>query len=65
MGKRSGVLDHEADILNRSLAELDAEIARCAMRGKSAPCSYLRKAFEKRVHWLGRIRTRYPEVEAD
>ncbi|MBA3510678.1 hypothetical protein [Sphingomonas sp.] len=65
MGKRSGVLDHESDILKLSLEELDAEIARCEMRLKIAPTSYLRKSFEKRIHWLGRIRTRHPTVNSN
>lgn len=62
MGKRSGVLDHEEDVLKLSLAELDAEIARCEARRKIAPSAYLRKSFDKRIHWLGRIRTRHPET---
>jgi hypothetical protein len=62
MGKRSGILDQEEDILKLSLCELDAEIRRCKGRLKIAPTSYLRKAFEKRIHKLTRIRTRHPEI---
>ena len=65
MGKRSGVLDHEEDILKLTIRELDAEIARCEMRREIAPTSSLRKSFEKRIHWLGRIRTRHPGLKPD
>jgi hypothetical protein len=60
MGKRSGVLDHEEDILKLTVQELDTEIARCEARFQIAPTSYLRKSFEKRIHW--RIRARHPDL---
>ena len=65
MGKRSRVLDYEADIPNLTLAELDAEIARCRVRLKLAPTAYLRKSFEKRIHWLGRVRTRHLSLDSN
>lgn len=65
MGKRSGILDHEADILQLTLAELDAEIGRCEARGKIAPTAYLRKSFNSRVLWLGKVRSRHPELNSN
>jgi hypothetical protein len=62
MGKRTGVLQHEADILKLTLADLDVEIARCEMRRKIAPTVYERRSFEKRIHWLGKIRARHPDI---
>lgn len=47
MGKRSGVIDHEDGLAKLSLAELDAEIARCRVRLSIARTSYLRKYFKK------------------
>ncbi|MFC3711444.1 hypothetical protein ACFOMD_02610 [Sphingoaurantiacus capsulatus] len=61
MGKRTGVLEHEADVLKLTLAELDAEIARCEMRLRIARTAYLSKEFEKRIHWLQRIRFHHYE----
>jgi len=58
VGKRSGVIDHEADLARLSVAELDAEIARCRTRLSIAPNQRQRKSFESRIHWLERFRTR-------
>ncbi len=65
MGKRSGVLDHDADILRLTLAELDAEIARCETRRAFAPDATGRKAFDKRIHWLNQLRLRHPALMPD
>jgi len=62
MGKRSGVLDNEEDIMKLSLEELDEEISRCSIRLGIAPTSNLRKSFKKRIHWLTKLRTRHPEI---
>ena len=61
MGKRSGVIDHEEGLAKLSLAELDAEIARCEMRLKIAPTTRQKKQFESRIHWLQRFRIRHWE----
>ena len=58
MGKRSGVLDHEADIAKLTDEELAAEIARCEVRLKLAATSYLRKSFAGRINWLSKIQQR-------
>jgi hypothetical protein len=65
MGKRSGLLDHEQDLLKLTRPQLDAEIARCKMRRAIAPTAYLRKSFEKRLHRLRRIRSRHPDLTPD
>jgi hypothetical protein len=61
MGKRSGVIDHEDGLAKLTLAELDAEIRRCKLRLQFARSQQLRKAFEKRVHWLERFRQEHHE----
>jgi hypothetical protein len=61
MGKRSGVIEHEEELATLTLAELDAEIRRCKLRLKFATSRQLRKAFEKRVHWLERFREKHHE----
>jgi hypothetical protein len=58
MGKRSGIIEHEEGLAKLSLVELDEEIAHCRMRLEIAPSSQLRKAFESRIHWLERFRTK-------
>ena len=62
MGKRTGVLNHEEDILKLTIEALDAEIDRCEMRQKIAPNLYQRRQFEKRIHWLSKIRLRHPSL---
>jgi len=59
MGKRSGVIEHEEGLAKLSLAELDAEIARCRIRVAIAPNRQQQKAFEKRIHWLERFRFKH------
>lgn len=59
---RSGVIDHERDLLKLTLAELDAEIARCKMRQRFATSARNRKLLASRIHWLERVRTRHPET---
>lgn len=61
MGKRSGIIDHEEGLAKLSLAELDAEIARCEIRRKIASSAQLRKRFESRIQWLQRFRARHGE----
>jgi len=65
MGRRSGVIDDEGEILKLTLPEIDAEIARCEMRRGIARSAYLKKSFAKRIHWIGRIRQRHPEMLSD
>ena len=64
MDKRSVILDqrpvdHQADVLKLSLAELVTEISRCEVKRKIAPSNSMRKSFKKRIHWLREIRMRY------
>jgi hypothetical protein len=59
VGRRSGVVENEDDLVELSLVELDDEIARCKMRLKFAPGNPQRKAFEKRIHWLERFRDKH------
>jgi hypothetical protein len=59
MGKRSGVIDHEKGLERLSLAELDAEIARCRLRLSIASNRRQRKDFESRIHWLQRFRAKH------
>ncbi|MBA4050556.1 MAG: hypothetical protein C0472_01475 [Erythrobacter sp.] len=61
MGKRSGVIDHEEGLARLTLAELDAEIARCEMMRKIATTARGRKSLESRIHWLERFRARHWE----
>ncbi len=61
MGKRSGVLNHEADVLKLTIEELDREIARCVTRVKISPSAKMTKLFQKRIHWLRGIRSRHFE----
>lgn len=61
MRKRSGVLRHEEEIGRLTLKELDAEISRRETRLRIAPDTYQRRSFEKRLHWLRRIRDRREE----
>jgi len=58
MGKRTGVSNREEDIAKLTLQELNTEIARCESRLECAPNAYLKKAFEKRIHWLKKLRSR-------
>jgi hypothetical protein len=58
MGKRSGVIDHEAGLAELSLADLDREISRCRMRLGIASNTRQRKQFESRIHWLESHRDR-------
>ena len=62
MGRRSGVLEREEDIEKLTLKALDAEIERCKLRARLAPTTHLRRAFEKRVHWLEELRARRSEA---
>ena len=64
MGKRSGTLDHEADFMKGSLAELDRELARCAMMRRVSASNRNRKSLESRIHWLEKVRTRHPGLIA-
>jgi hypothetical protein len=59
MGKRSGVIETEEGLARLSLAELDAEIARCKLRFQFAPNKRQQRAFEKRIHWLKRFREKH------
>jgi hypothetical protein len=65
MGKRSGVLDHEADFMKASLADLDREIARCEMMRNISGSARNRKSLESRIHWLGNVRARHPELNSN
>jgi hypothetical protein len=65
MGKRSGTLDHEADFLKLSLADLDREIARLHLRRQIRTTTRNRKSMESRIHWLEKLRTRHPELDQD
>lgn len=56
MGKRSGVIENEEGLARLSLAELDAEIARCKMRLRFTTSRQQQKAFESRIRWLERFR---------
>ena len=56
MGKRSRVPDRDEDIAKLTLEELNAEIARCEGRLEFAPSAYLKRVFEKRIHWLKTLR---------
>jgi hypothetical protein len=62
MGKRSGILDHEADFLAAPLAALDGEIARCRMMAAIAGNARNRKSLESRIHWLTKLRARHPQA---
>jgi hypothetical protein len=63
MRRRSGVLTHDEQLLKLSLGDMDKEIARCEMRRKIAPSALLRKAFERRLRQLRRIREKIAEAE--
>ena len=63
MGKRSGVIDLEDGLARLTLAELDAEIARCRMRLGIAPNRRAQKAWKSRIHWLSRFRAKHHEAE--
>jgi hypothetical protein len=65
MGKRSGILDHEADFMKGSLEDLDLEIARCVMMRNIATNTRNRKSLASRIHWLERVRSRYPAVNSN
>ena len=65
MGKRSGVLDHEADFMKASLADLDRELARCEMMRKYQTRTANRKWFDSRIHWLEKVRSRHPEANSN
>jgi len=58
MGRRSGVVEHESGLARLSMAEIDAEIARCRTRAGIASGTRQRKAFESRIHWLERYGAR-------
>jgi hypothetical protein len=59
MGKRSGVIDHEEGLAELTLAELDAEIARCQMRRQIETSSRNRKQWDSRIHWLESFREKH------
>jgi hypothetical protein len=65
MGKRSGILDHEADFPAAPLATLDQEIERCEMMLNITGNSRNRKSLESRIHWLGKVRSRHPEATGE
>ena len=52
MGRRSGIPDHEHDLSNLTLDDLNAEIARVKLRLEHVPNTYLRKEFFRRLKWL-------------
>jgi len=61
MGKRSGVPGTEDELSRLTAEELNAELARCKLRlniAKSISNQIQRKAFEKRIHRLERLRVR-------
>lgn len=64
MGKRSGVLDHEADFLNRPLSLLDDDIARCETMLRITTNARNRNSLESRLHWLSKLRLKHAETTA-
>ena len=64
MGRRSDIVDNEADLSTFSLKELDQEIVRCKQRRDLATGREVEKAFEKRIHMLERIRKRVAATES-
>jgi hypothetical protein len=65
MGKRSGVLEHEADFMRGSLAELDQEISRLHLRRQVPTNTRNRKSLESRIHWLEKLRDRHPGINSN
>ncbi len=62
MGKRSGVLDHEADFLGAPLSVLDKELARCEVMRGVATSARNRKSLENRIYWLTKLQARHPDA---
>ena len=64
MGKRSGVPDTDEAIAALSLAQLNAEIERCALGLSISGTSQGRKAFFKRLVWLEGLREKHHQIPA-
>jgi hypothetical protein len=64
MGKRSGCLDTEAEVMAASLAEVDAWIGHLERRAASPLASGLRKAAASHAYWLRKMRAHHPKAEA-
>ena len=64
MGRRSGIVDDEKDLDAFSLKELDQEIARCKQRRDLPGGREVKKAFEKRIHMLERVRRHVAAIES-
>jgi len=64
MGKRSGVPDTDEAVAELRLAELEAEINRCALGYKIGGTSQGRKAFFKRLLWLESQREKFHGIPA-
>jgi hypothetical protein len=58
MGRRTRISTDDEDIAKLTMEELVAEIARCERRLAIAPNAYQKKAFEKRIQWLKKLRSR-------
>lgn len=62
MGRRSGYLEHEDDVMAATLAAIDAQIAHDERRAASPLAANLRKSAASHAYWLRKLRARHPEV---
>lgn len=64
MGKGSGILDTKAEVEKMTLAQFNAEIARCLYGAEHGGTSQGRKAFFDRLVWYEKMREQIRDVPA-
>jgi hypothetical protein len=64
MGKRSGMPETKAEVEKMTLAQLNAEIARCLYEAEHGGSGQGRKAFFDRLVWYEKMREQIHDIPA-